>query len=548
LKHINLRPQIALLNGKVHTMNNDEMVDAIAILDNKVMAVGTNKEILSICGEATKKFDLEGKSVIPGIIDTHNHAWEAGRFIEGLVTFGIKDFEELRKKISSKLSNLPHGEWLQGGGWNETQFREQRMPTKHDIDQVSKNHPVVLERIFSTCVANSKALELAGIDKNTKDPKDGVIDRDENGEPTGLLFREAKQLVRDAMPGPFGADKIGINQGTERAIKLAHQEYLKYGITGIIEPGVTPAIMRAYQNLYQNEELKVRTTLMPNWYGFHIKQEVDKIERLISELGFYTNFGDNMLRLGGLKMAIDGGLTSKTAYLSWPYLGEDSVRKDIPFRLDLKKLDEYVKTAHDAGWGVGIHVVGDESQELAVKAIYKAYKANPEDRRHQIIHGYYPTEKALQMMREAKIIAAIQPAFIYGEASGYDNLMSKEKQADFTPTKTYLKNDIKVAISTDMPSAHFNPFYNLYSAVTRKGALGHQAGEREKVSIFEALKMMTTNGAYLSFEEDIKGKLVPGMLADIAVLDRDITAIEDEEIKDLKVKMTIFDGEIVYIA
>jgi len=293
---LDFRPDIILLNGDIHTVDkNYSKVEAVAVLGNKIMAIGSNREIIALADKKTKVFDLDNKTVIPGIVDSHNHAWEGGKLISGLVTFGIKDFKELRIKIKEKLEKLEKGHWLQGGGWNETQFIENRMPTKKDIDSVSKDHPVVLERIFSTSVANSKALELADITKDTPDPKDGKIGRFENGEPNGLLFKSAKQLVRDIMPGPFGSDDLGINQGIEESILIAHEEYLKYGITSVIEPGVTPAITRAYQNLLSKRKLKIRTNLMPNWYGFHIKQELEKIQELVPTLGIYTGFGNEYL-------------------------------------------------------------------------------------------------------------------------------------------------------------------------------------------------------------------------------------------------------------
>jgi len=212
-------------------------------------------------------------------------------------------------------------------------------------------------------------------------------------------------------------------------------------------------------------------------------------------------------------MAIDGGLTSKTALLSWPYKGESEPR-DVTLRLDLEKLDEWVKYAHNSGWSVGIHVVGDISQQKAV---------------------------------EANIIAALQPAFIYGEAAGYDELLPKDKIREFTPVKTYLENGIVTAISTDMPSAHFSPFYNLYSAVTRKGALGDKCGDKECISIHQAIKMMTYNGACLTGEENIKGSIEIGKLADLVVLDCSLECLKHEELKDIEVKMTISDGKIIYI-
>ncbi len=547
MKSINLFPQYIFYGGNVHTVDSSNaIVEAIAILGQRIMATGTTAEILTLAGPKTVKIDLKGRSLIPGIIDSHNHAWEAGRLLEGVVTFGIQSFAELRERIAEKLVDLPEGTWLQGGGWIETQFVENRMPTRWDLDAVSPNHPVVLERIFSTCVCNSMALALAGITKETPDPPAGEIGRDpQTGEPNGLLFRAGKQLVRDVMPGPFGATAFGFGEGIEQSVKRAQEEYLSYGITGIVEPGVSPAICRAYQNLYKRGQLKMRFNLMPNYFGFHIKQELDHMNRLVDEMGFFTDFGDDWLRLGALKMAIDGGLTSKTALKSWPYLNEDQPR-DVELRLDLSKLKQWVKDAHDAGWSVGIHVVGDLSQDEAVDAIYEAWKANPRDHRHQIIHAYYASPESLAKMAEAKIIAAVQPSFIYGEADGYDQLLPMEKQRSFLPLRTYLDAAIPTAVSTDMPSGNHNPFWNLYAAITRKGMHGYQLGSAECVTLTETLRMMTIEGAYLTGEEQQKGSLEPGKLADLVILDRNLLDTSALDLLKLKVELTMVDGEIAY--
>jgi predicted amidohydrolase YtcJ len=548
LRTLNMTPTLILYNGNVHTVDNtDSIVQAVAIWDNVIVALGDDESVLSLAGPSTHTFDLQGRSLIPGIIDSHNHPWEAGKFFEGLVTFGIMSIDELKGAIRDRIGSLEPGQWLQGGGFIETQFRENRMPNRWDLDEAAPDNPVVLERIFSACVANSRALQLAGITSETADPEGGEIDRDSStGEPTGILHRSAKLLVRKAMPGPFGASSFGEADGTEDSIRTALREYLKYGITGIVEPGVSPAICKAYQRLYEKGELALRVNLMPNWHGFALQQEREHMDRLIEEMGFYTGFGNEWLRLGALKMAIDGGLTSRTALKSWPYVDEELPRTDVPLRLDLAKLDEWVGKAHDSGWSVGIHVVGDIAQDKAVESIYKAYQRNPVKLRHQIIHGYYPTPSALEQMAEAGIIAALQGAFIYGEADGYPGLLSEEKQRQFLPVKSYMRSGVTVALSTDMPSAHHNPFWGMYSTVTRKGMQGHQLGREECVSSLEALRMMTLNGAYLTGEERIKGSIEPGKLADMVVLDRDLLATTPEDLRHIQVDLTIIDGKVVY--
>ena len=544
------KPDVIVHNGRIHTVDaHDTIAQAIAVRRGRIWAVGDDSTILALAGDATEVIDAKGRSVIPGVIDSHNHAWEAGRFFAGLITFGISSLDELKKKLRRKVAPLPPGTWLQGGGWIESQFREGRMPTRWDLDEAAPDHPVVLERIFSTCVANSRALALAGITAKTPDPPQGEIDRHpDTGEPTGLLHRAAKMLVRQAMPGPFGSSSFGQAPGAEESIVRALDEYLRWGITSIVEPGVTPALCRAYQNLYAQGKLTLRVNLMPNWHGFAVKQEREHMDRLIEEMGFYTGFGDHWLRLGALKMAIDGGLTSRSAYKSWPYVDEERARSDVPLRLDMDELDGLVEKAHANGWSVGIHVVGDLSQERAVKAIHRAFQMHGGERRHQIIHGYYPTKASLRLMKEANIIAAVQPAFIYGEADGYPWLLSLAKQREFLPLRSYHASGIVVALSTDMPSAHFNPFWGMYAAVTRKGMRGHQLGSEEAVPWPLALRMMTLHGAYLTGEEHDKGSLEVGKLADLALLDRDLVQITPEAIRHLTVLMTMVNGRILYQA
>lgn len=541
-------PQLIIHNAAVHVLDaQDSVAQAIAIAQNSVLAVGDNEEILALAGEETRIVDAEGCSVIPGINDSHSHMWEAGMLMEGIITFGYQSIEALAQEVGRRVSAMAPGEWLQGGGWIESQFIEKRMPTRHDLDPYSPHNPVVLERIFSTCCANSAALKAAGITRDTPDPEGGTIGRDENGEPNGLLFRSAKQLVRDVMPSAFGESKFGSGEQISIAIQRAQNDYLRYGITSVVEPGVTPSMIRAYQRLRDAQELKIRVNLMPCWHGFAINEDEDFSDRLVGELGLYSGFGDNWLRIGSLKMAIDGGLTSKTSLRTWNYKGESEITP-FPLRLDLEDLPGWVKEAHDGGWGVGIHCMGDVAVDKAADAIYAAYKPNPVDRRHQLVHCYFITKEAMAKMAEAGMILAAQAAFIYNEADGYPTLLEEEQQRTFMPLRSCLDAGVKLALSSDMPSAHHNPFWGMYSAVTRKGMHGHCLGEEECITVNEALRAMTQGGAYMTFEEQEKGTLQPGMLADVAVLDRSLVDIDKEDIRHISVRMTIVDGKVAFEA
>lgn len=547
MKHMRCEvPQLIIHNAAVHTLDGaDTVAQAIAVSGSRVLATGEDREILPLAGAETRVVDAKGCSVIPGINDSHNHMWEAGMLMEGIITFGYQSIEALAREVGRRVAAMAPGEWLQGGGWVESQFVEGRMPTRYDLDPYSPHNPVVLERIFSTCCANSAALRAAGITRDTPDPPGGTIGRDERGEPNGLLFRSAKQLVRDVMPTAFGESKFGSGERIRAAIRRSQEDYLHYGITSVVEPGVTPSMIRAYQRLRDAGELKIRVNLMPCWHGFAINEDEDFSDRLVPELGLYSGFGDHYLRIGSLKMAIDGGLTSKTSLRTWNYKGETEI-KPFPLRLDLEKLPGWVKEAHDGGWGVGIHVMGDVAVQKAADAIYAAYRANPADRRHQLVHCYYPSGDVLNKMAEAGMILAAQPAFIYNEADGYPALLEEAQQRTFLPLRSAIDAGVPIALSTDMPSAHHNPFWNLYAAVTRKGMHGHCLGEEECITVSEALRAMTQGGAYMTFEEKEKGTLQPGMLADLALLDRSLVDIPAEALRDITVQMTVVDGKIAY--
>ncbi len=535
-------PDIILKNGKIVTLDAQERVEqAVAISGNRIAAVGSDDQILGLARDDTKIVDLKQCTVIPGINDSHNHVISAGKLLEGVMLFDARNMHDVKQKVAERVMNAERGQWIEGGGWIESQFDEYRAPTRWDLDEVSPHNPVLLRRLFGASVANSEALRLAGINRDTPEPKRGTIVRNADGEPTGVLANGADSIVMGVMP--LGSKKHQLD--TMKAhIKRATQEYVKWGITSVLDPGVAPLAAQAYQELRDAGELSIRVSMMPVWHGLRTGYGVD-VSQKVANSGVYSGFGDEWLRLSALKMAIDGGLGSKTALLNWPFA--DGTYADIPLRLDVEQLREYFDEAHSAGWSIGIHCCGDKAQDIACRCFAEVIGQNPRPRmRHNIIHAYFATAFSLETMKRYGILASVQPGFIFVEGDIYYDVAEEHRLHGFTPLRTYIDNGILVAANSDMTSAHYNPFLGMYSAVTRKTVRGRVMGEAERISRLEMLRLFTRNGAYLTFEEDRKGEIAPGMLADLAVLSDDILSVPDEDIRELRVLLTMVDGRIVH--
>jgi len=538
---------LVLINGKIATVNNrDDFAQALAVKGNRFLAVGTNEEVQGQVGRDTEVIDAGGRTVIPGIVDSHNHILSAGVLLEGVMLFGVGDFEGLREAVAGRVSEKQPGEWVLGGGWIESQFTEYRLPTRHDLDPVSPKNPVVLDRLFGMSLANTRALELAGIDRNTPDPPRGSIDRDpKTGEATGILRNGAQALVkRLAVPPGPAQDQVS---RARHLIERACAEYLRWGITSVIDPGVPPVAMRAYQELREYGRLALRVQAMPAWYGLYGTAEDAGLDQRATALGVHTGFGDDWLRLGALKMAIDGGLGSRTALMHRPFL--DGRKSTIPLRLDVERLDQYFRTGLASGWSIGIHCCGDLAQDLACESfdrVIGGLAGGPVPVRNNIIHGYLPTPRALELMASRGIAVSVQPGFIYVEGDIYFDVVDEETLHRFKPLKTYMAHGITVAANSDMTSAHYNPFLGMYAAATRKTAQGRGLGTDECVDRPALVRLFTRNGAWLSGDEDDKGSIEPGKLADLAVLSGDLFTIPDEEILDLTVMLTVIGGRVVH--
>jgi predicted amidohydrolase YtcJ len=533
-------PDMLFRNGKIYTMDSENaQVQAVAIKDGKFAAVGENEVIARLAGSTTREVDLKGRAVIPGIFDSHNHLLEVGTKLSLLRLDECHSPEEMMELVRQKAKSTPPGEWIIGQGWNEGVFKDGNLPTRRDIDPATEEHPVVLMRFFNIDVVNSYALRMAGVDKNTVDPEGGRIEREEDGSPNGLLRASAKMLVRSLIPKP------SLDQMKER-LRLSCREMHRFGITSVVEPGLYPWEIQAYQSLYQDGELKMRVNLMPSWHGFHDDETEQQLDARARELGIFSGLGDEWLRIGGLKMAIDGGTTPHTAYMYEPFLGETEV---INYnRLDPDQLRKYFRQAQELGWDVGIHCCGDRAQDMAVEAFAEVIGDLPRpDARHNIIHAYFPTEKSLGLMAKHNIAAVIQPTFIYWEGELLFRDVGEERSANYKPIRKYLDRGIVVTSSSDVESTvSANPFVALYSLVTRRNRDGVEIAFDQAVSREEALRTYTSAGTWLTREENLKGTIKIGKLADMVVLDRDYFSVPEEEIRDIQAVMTILDGEIVW--
>jgi predicted amidohydrolase YtcJ len=545
-----LAPDTILHNARVYTVDPaNPTAQAIAIKDGRFVAVDADAAILPLAGPRTRVHNLDGKTVLPGIFDSHNHLMQVGVKLARIRLDECRSPEEMMELVQARAQNTPPGQWIVGEGWNENIFDDERLPTRWDIDPATDQHPVILMRFFNMDVVNSVALRMAGVTRHSADPDGGKIERDASGEPTGILRAAAKLFVRSLLPCPT-LDEL------KSAIHLGCQEMNRWGITSVVDPGLYPYEITAYQAVHSDGQswtgagaragLTVRVNMMPSWHGFREEESEEELEQRARGLGLFSGLGNEWLRLGGLKMAIDGGTSSHSAFMYDPFEGESEVRNFN--RLDPATLRRHFRTAQELSWDVGIHTCGDLAMDMVVDAFADACRDLPRsDARHNVIHAYFPSERALRQMAEHNIAAVIQPTFLYWEGDMIFRDVGERRAANYKPARKYLDHGVVVCANSDIPSTvSVNPFVGLYALVTRKNNLGHLVAADQAISRAEALHAYTQAGAWLTHEEAIKGSISAGKLADLVVIDRDYFAVPDEEIKEIEPELTLVDGQVVY--
>jgi len=437
------------------------------------------------------------------------------------------------KLVKAKLAELPKGTWLTGHGWDESKWAERRYITKKDLDHVSPDNPVVLTPSYGHMVTvNIKTLELAKITRETPDPLGGKINKDTvTGEPTGVLREEASSFVNGVMPPT--TKEISL-KGLQKACEIA----LSWGCTSIHEAEADARDFNTYQTALEEGALKVRAYVMPS------AQASETMIKGFESLGVRTGFGNEFLKVGPVKIYIDGSFGAHTAVFFEPYVDDPSTTGI--FAMTPENLRQRVLMAHKLGMQVAIHAIGDRGIEEALNALEGALEEEPrKDHRHRIEHCENPNDDQIAKIKRLGIVASMQPNFVgeWSQPGGmYEQRIGPARLKRNNPYRRLLDEGIKVAFGSDCgpcPPWPFNPLYGLWSAV-------NHPIEDSRITVEEAVMCYTLNSAYASFEEDLKGSIKPGKLADITILSEDLTSIPPEKIRNVIVDLTMVDGRILY--
>ena len=518
---------VILHNGKIATIDAAlSIASAVAIEGDRIVAVGY--ESLLDEYRAADTVDLGGNFVMPGFIDSHTHLrGQPQRYIDLTKTASI---EEIKGLLSAKVDELGVGEWITGYGWSEDFMAEQRRPLRNDLDQVAPENPVILTRAGGhSAVANSMALRLAEVDADTPQPDGGVIEVGEDGELNGVI-RERQDLVSRLVPEATPED---VRDDLIRVLK----EQFTYGITSFTSAngGETTTSYPEWETIYARHRGELPRAYVQMRWGAPGE---------MAAFGRKTGDGDEHLRIGAIKMLVDGGFTGPAAYTKEPYKGETAYRGKLSVEPD--EITRVISEAHAAGWQLGLHAIGDAAIELTVAELADALDADPRiDHRHYLNHfTVMPSSETMSTMAEYGMAISQQPNFTYTLEGRYVDYLDGNRVEHNNPIRTPMNHGIHVALSSDI--LPIGPLVGLYAAVTRKGMSGRVFAEEEALTMMEALQGYTLNAAYLSFEEDLKGSIEPGKLADIIVLDRDLLTIGPEQILDTRVVQTWLGGRLVY--
>ena len=536
---MSVKADIVLRGGPIWCGREEGVVEALAIWGDKVLAAGSEAEIAGLTGAQTRIIDLAGRLATPGLNDSHLHLISLGMTMDWVDArpANAPTLAALLGEIATRAARLKPGEWVLARGYDQTKLDTGRHPYREELDRASPDNPVMLVR---TCghisICNSLALKLAGIDEASPTPPGGLIEQ-ANGKLTGLLAENARAPVSAVIPPPTEEDLVsGIERGGNYLLSL--------GITSCMDAAVGQkggfGEIAAYHRAKRDGRLPVRT-----WLAL-LGDEGRSIVPQCHEAGLISGTGDEMLMVGAVKIFLDGSAGGRTAWMSEPYLGEDKTTGVQ--MLSNEDLERQVLDAHAKGYQLACHAIGDAAIEQLITAYEKALAAHPDpDRRHRVEHCGFSTPQQHERMVKAGIYPCPQQVFIHDFGDAYVKVLGEERALPSYPFRTWFDLGLKPATGSDAPVCDPNPFPNFHTMLTRQTWRGTVMDERQRVSIEEALQAYTEYGAFSQKQENVKGKLAPGFLADIAVFSRDLLAASPEEIlTDTRCDLTIRGGEIVY--
>ena len=513
----------------------DSVYEAVAIGGNRILAAGTKDQVMEFRGPSTEVVDLKGRAVIPGLVESHCHMLSFGTNQLGvnLKYPNVRSIKDIQAALMEKGATTPHGSWIRGWGYDHSKLAEKRHPDRWDLDEVSTAHPILVTR---TCghiaVANSLALRLARLSDDAPDPPGGKFER-RDGKITGVAFEAAQRLLRGS--GRFSYEEL------RKALKVCNDHWLANGFTSSADAGGIAAHPAVLQDGVAAGEIKVRVYMMVTVDG------LDSQEKWLQSLeaGFRAGFENERMRVGPLKVFIDGSSSGPTSATREPYTSNPNDSGMLYFSQG--ELNQLIEQSHAAGCQVTAHAVGDRAIEMMLDAIENAMRKHPRQRlRHRIEHCAICPPDLQERIRRLGAIPVAQPVFFHEFGDGYLSNYGPGRVRHMFPARSFLAKGIPVAAGSDAPVTFVDSNLGLYSALARRTMTGQTCGEEETVDIASAIRMYTYNGAYAMFREKSIGSLEPGKLADLAVFGGNVLAMPPEEVRGIKVDMTFVDGELVY--
>ena len=525
------KADLILYNADIITVNpNQPSAEAIAISGDKIIGVGSNEDIMNLSSAYTKKINVGGKIITPGFIDAHSHPAGAGRSHLRNVDCDLRSIEEIKNAIFERSKKTPKGEWISGFKYDDTKTKEKRYINNIDLDEVSPDHPVIItHRGGHTAYVNSLALKIAGIDEKTPDPKGGNIERDlETGNLNGRLLETATYLVEKFIPNQFTRSDY------QAGVKLISEMLSKSGITSVTDAGTGVKSLQAFEDAYESGELKTRVYCMIRGYAF------DEV----NGSGKKTGYGDEWVRVGAVKLVCDGSISERTARLSKPYIGRPDYYGIIINNED-EIYEEAIK-AHSNDWQIGVHANGDVGIDITLRVFERLQKEKyRKDPRFRIEHCTIINESLVQRIKTLGVIPNPFSTYVYFHGEKMKEY-GKERLENMFAVRSFLDAGIPVTQTSDYPPGPFEPMMAIQSSVTRTDYTGEVWGPSQKISVEEAIKVATINGAYASYEENIKGSIEIGKLADLTILGQDPRETDPMSIIDIPIERTMVGGKWVY--
>jgi hypothetical protein len=525
---------VAFVNGTVWTVNPSQpKAEAVAVLGDRILAVGSNAEIRKFSGSSTKVVDLKGRLMLPGFIDNHTHFSSGGFQLQSVDLRSAKNEKEFAALIGERAKKYPK-RWVTGGDWDHDSWPGGNLPAKELIDALTPGTPVFVNRYDGhMALANSYALKLAKVTKDTPDPPGGTVVKDpKTGEPTGVLKDEAMSYVYNVMPG-------GSAEELEEAILLALAEARKFGVTSIQDVS-SASDVKTYKRLKAKGELTAR---------FHCRLPISQWEHL-TRSGIEVPFGDEWVRVGSLKGFADGSLGSSTALFYEPFTS-DPTTYGLPSDILLDgRLEQWSLGADKARLQLSIHAIGDSANSRILDVFEKAVKENPAwDRRFRIEHAQHIHPKDFKRFAQLGVIASVQPFHAIDDGRWAEKRIGHERCKTTYPFRSFLDNKVKLSFGSDWTVGPLNPLLGIYAAVTRRttdGANPNGWFPEQKIRVEEAIEAYTITNAFAAFEEKEKGSIEKGKLADLVVLRENILAIDPVKIENASVDMTVVGGKILF--